>query len=615
MLNPRLGRASRAGLTLTLSLLLAACGGDTLSPPDVPQNPITESRAGTQDHVVLASPVDGVDISFEVFEPDQLVAGETYPLVLQGHGYGGARQTTRSGFIARLTEAGYYVISIDQRGFGQSGGSVRVMGPDTEGQDLIAILDWAEQLPGLRRRGDGSMMVGSFGGSYGGMYQFLLAGADPAQRLRVIAPDITPHDLVYALNPHDVIKSGWVLALVAGGEASGLTTLLGALGNLPSGDIPALLNAVSPTLTNQDTAIVETLVQGAVTNVFPEPGRNYFNYHSVRYFCDGAPAGPQDFILAQPDPLNVPPRPFARIDALITQGFRDTLFNFNDGAGNYACLKARGGDVRLLTHQTGHLLPVALPEGVETALDPFYAALTIPAFQDAGGSRSCGSINLDDAMFAWFEEKLQGKGGRVAAALPTGRNVCMSLAEGDAVTVRDVKHGGTTFPIDDSTPQFNSVLGIVGSLLGSSIRELLLADQVLMTVPEEGAVLAGIPTAEISLSPVGGLGLESCPTPLALGACDPILFLGLGQRLPGEARWDLIDDQLTPVRGFGTHSLDLTGIAERLAPGAELGLLTYGFHAQYPITWSRDLILPAVTLGGTVSLPLLTPAEIVQDGV
>ena len=600
-------------LSCATAWLLAACGSS--DPLGETRVPITESRAGEQAHVVLESPVDGVDISFELFEPDQLVAGETYPLVLQGHGYGGARQTERSGFIARLTEAGYYVISIDQRGFGASGGSVRVMGPDTEGQDLVTILDWAEQLPGLRRRPNGAMMVGSYGGSYGGMYQFLLAGTDPKQRLRVIAPDITPHDLVYALNPNDVIKSGWALVLVAGGEASGVTSLVDALGSLPSGDVGALLNALSPTLTNQDTAIVETLVQGTLTNVFPEAGRNFFGYHSVRYFCDGEAAGPQNFIFGQPDPLNVPPRPFARIDALITQGFRDTLFNFNDGALNYACLKARGGDVRLLTHQTGHLLPVALPEGVQTALDPFYAALTVPAFQDAGGSRSCGSVNLDDAMFAWFEEKLQGKAGAVGAALPTGDAVCMSLAEGDAITTRSVKRGGTPFTIDDSTPQFNSVLGVVGSLLGSGLRDLLLADQVLMTVPEEGAVLAGIPTAEITLSPVGGLGLETCPTPLALGACDPILFLGLGQRLPGEARWDLIDDQLTPVRGFGSHSLDMTGVGERLVPGAELGLLVYGFHAQFPVTWSRDVVLPALTLGGSLALPLLTDQEIVQDGV
>jgi ABC-2 type transport system ATP-binding protein len=597
----------RIGAAVFLLLGLGACGssgfgGDAgLGGNSPPRVPITESRAGTQQHVVLSSPVDGVDVSFEVFEPDQLVAGQSYPLVLEGHGYGGARQTARAGFIARLTEAGYYVISIDQRGFGASGGTVRVMGPDTEGQDLVAILDWAEELPGLKRRGNGEMMVGSYGGSYGGMYQLLLAGTDPRQRLRVMAPDITPHNLVYALNPQDVIKSGWALALVAGGEASALTSLVG--GTLPAG------------LTNQDTAIVETLLQGALSNVFPEPGKAFFDYHSVSYFCRGEAAAEQNFLLASPDPRNVPPRPFAPVDVLVTQGFLDTLFNFNDGLNNFECLKARGGDVRLLTHQSGHILPVGVPPAVENALDPFYAALTLPGFQDAGGSRSCGSLNLNDVQFAWFEEKLQGKAGAVDAALPIGDKPCISLAEGDAIAVNAVRRGGPSFAINDSVPQFNSVLGVVGSLLGTQARELMVANQTLMTVPDTGAILAGLPLLDITLAPVGGLGLDSCPTPLALGACDPILFIGLGRRMAGDARWDLIDDQITPVRGFGAHQIEMNGIAERLAPGEEIGLLVFGFHAQFPISWSRDLVLPAMGLSGSVQLPLLQASDIVAEGL
>src|SRR3546814_3335435 len=57
-----------------------------------------------------------------VFEPTHLVVGKSYPLVLQGHGYGGSRETTApdGSFIKRLNDAGYYVISIDERGFGRS---------------------------------------------------------------------------------------------------------------------------------------------------------------------------------------------------------------------------------------------------------------------------------------------------------------------------------------------------------------------------------------------------------------------------------------------------------------------------------------------------------------
>src|SRR3546814_5777337 len=81
------------------------------------------------------------------------------------------------------------------------------MDPEYEGQDLSAVLDWAENLEGLRRRNNGEMMVGSYGGSYGGMYQVLLYAVDPKHRLRVLAPDITPHDLTYSLDPNGVVKS------------------------------------------------------------------------------------------------------------------------------------------------------------------------------------------------------------------------------------------------------------------------------------------------------------------------------------------------------------------------------------------------------------------------
>lgn len=603
----------------TLLLALAGCNSD--GGPALPVSgsvssgstvtPIAASREGTVYRQEVVSEKTGDTTVIQVMEPTRLEQGKTYPLVLHGHGYGGTRDATPSGFQQRLRDAGYYVISIDERGFGESSGTVRVMSPDYEGQNLIAVLDWAEGLEGLRRDDSGRMVVGSYSGSYGGMYQFLLAGADPKQRLRVIAPDITPHDLTYSLNSNNVIKSGYVLVLAAGGEAGGIQGALSA----PSAATPMNL---APT---QDAAIFETLISGALTNSIPEAGINFFKYHSVAYFCEGQPAGEQPFLFASPDPREVPPRPFAKIDALITQGFRDTLFNFNDGLGNYECLKARGGDVRLLTHQSGHILPVSLtsvpgPDGtLEDALDPFYAALTLPNFQDAGGTRSCGTLALDEVQFAWFEEKLQGKSGAMDAALPSKSDVCLSLAEGDAITMHEVKKGGQSFEIDGSTPQLNSALGVLGAALGNGAREALLATQPLYTAPAGGAIIAGLPTMTLKLEGLSGLEQPTCALPLNIGACDPILLLGIGHRKAGTERWDLIDDQLTPVRGFGEHVGVMSGIAERLAEGDQLALLVYGFHAQYPVTWSRDLFVPALNVSGSVALPLLQPTEITGQGL
>jgi len=605
----------RAALALFGLALLAACGSSSSTNAAAARVPVTESRDGTIYRQDIHVEKTGDTMVVQVFEPARLEKGQRYPLVLHGHGYGGTRETTaeEGSFIRRLTEAGYYVISIDQRGFGQSSGTVRVMSPDFEGQNLIAVLDWAENLPGLARRKDGKMLVGSYGSSYGGMYQVLLYAVDPEHRLRVLAPDITPHDLTYSLNPHGVVKSGWGLALVAGGELS-VTQILEPTN--PLGTVQALLQQVAEGGTREDTAIVEILAMAGLTNNFTEAGNNFMKYHSVAYFCEGQPAGPQQFLLAQPDPLQVAPDLPPPADVLVTQGFRDTLFNFNDGLHNYECLKALGGDVRLLTHQSGHILPLSLGTiGLEKPLDPFYQALTFPGLGDPGGTRSCGTLNLDDVLFAWFERKLMNRGS-LDDALSTGNNVCLSLAEGDAIETRTVQRGGTPFEIASATPQLNSLLGVVGSLLGNGVRDtVLLSNQSLYTVPAGGAVLAGVPTLHITMDGLTGVEQENCATTLVQLGCDPILFFAIGHRPAGQTRWDIIDDQITPVRGFGTHEIEMNGIAERLAEGDELALLIYAFHAQFPITWSRDLLVPALKLSGTVELPLLEPSTIVRDGV
>lgn len=586
-----------------------------------PTVPLTETRAGKIYRQEIPVAATGDTMVVQVFEPTQLVAGQTYPLVLQGHGYGGSRETTApdDSFIKRLIDAGYYVISIDERGFGESSGQVRVMDPEYEGQDLIAMLDWAENLPGLRRRANGQMMVGSYGGSYGGMYQVLLYSVDPLHRLRVMAPDITPHDLTYSLDPHNVVKSGWGLALIGGGELP----LLGVVtGGNPLDLVTGLVDLLERANTRQDPAILEILLNAGLSNNFPVYGLSFMKYHSFAYFCDGQPAGSQaGFLIGRPDALSVPPTLPPPADVMLTQGFRDTLFNFNDGYNNYQCFKRIAatnqdgngfGDVRLLTHQSGHILPLSVgTAGLEDPLDPFYAALTLPGFQDAGGKRACGSINLNDAQFAWFQEKLNGVAGAIDKVITTGDDVCLSLADDDAIGVEQVKVGGQSFAIDDSTPQLNSLLGLVGSLLGNAVRDnVLLADQLLYTVPESGGVIAGIPTLDLTMAGLTGAEQAMCTTDLVQIACDPILFLAIGHRPTGQTRWDIIDDQITPVRGFGEHKYNMNGIAERLQPGEQVALLIYAFNLQYPVTWSRDVLVPAMQISGSVQLPLLGPEDI-----
>ncbi len=189
-------------LALPVIAALSGCGNSANS--TIPADAL--ARAGRSTDVILSSNVDGVDVAFTVHEPTTFVPGAKYPLILEGHGYGGSRisaaerpATGNTGTMGRLLDAGYGVISVDQRGHGQSGGTIRILEPEHEGQDLLQILDWAEaQLPWLAYR-DGNLLLGAIGGSYGGGYQHLIYAIDPEHRLDAIAPEITWHDLRYSL--------------------------------------------------------------------------------------------------------------------------------------------------------------------------------------------------------------------------------------------------------------------------------------------------------------------------------------------------------------------------------------------------------------------------------
>lgn len=581
-------------LTLTLAVLfLPACSDSSSNPSESGGEPGGGVAAAENRRIEIPSPVDG-SIVFQLFTPAVVEAGQRYPLVLHSHGFGGSRQTAPTGLIGTLVDNGYYVISIDQRGFGESTGPVRVMDPDAEGRDLVAILDWAETaLPQLQRDASGRMMVGSYGSSYGGGYQLLLQAVDPKARLRALVPDITWHDLTESLNPGGAIKSGWALVLVAGGEA-------GSQGDL-------------------DNVIRETLVRGLSSNNFPTPGLDFFRYHSPRYFCDGQAIPEIAFAQGTEIPMTPPIAPPAA-DILLWQGFPDTLFNVTEAFDNLRCLRARGGDVRLLTHQSGHVLPLSV-ESLSADLDNVLAALSgavvVPEFQGPAGANACGGIGREAATLAWFEAKLKGRDAALQQVIPIGDAICLSLADDDAVAVRDIPVGGGDFPVEASTPAFSGLLGVVTSVLGPNLPGGIQAIP-LQTIGDEGAVLAGQPTMQLTLSPViEALAQPECLSAFLPLACDPIVYVGLGYQRDG--RWQLIDDQLKPLRGFGTHGSAqaperLVAVAERLQPGDTVGLLVYGFHPQYLGTFSRDVLVPALTLSGRVQLPLLSPEQIVAEG-
>ncbi|MBJ7275395.1 hypothetical protein JHC43_02850 [Marinobacter salarius] len=558
---------------------------------------------GGNSYPVKLTSASGETIAFQVLEPlGEIACGEGHPLVLHGHGFGGSRTT--EGF-QNYREAGFVVISIDQRGFGESTGTVRVMDPEFEGEDLIQILDWAEaNLDYLRYRDEPelpddlnpNLVAGAIGGSYGGGYQILIHGQDPRRRLDALVPDITWYDLRYSLNPGNVIKTGWDLVLVAGGEAGSTGQGNGGL----------------------DPIIRETLARGATLNRFPEAGLDFIYYHSPAYRCTGEPV----FVADDPDLLNyqidppaydVAPTPFAEVDVLLTQGMRDTLFNFNEAWRNFECLKASGGDVRLLTHQTGHILPAEAPDEAQPAeyVDPTADLLELPGFQAAGGQFSCGDISVSDATLNWLEHHLLGR--PLASYFDgTDSEVCLSLDDGESISVPmeafpapDLSGGELQgeFMVERAVA---TVAPVASGYEAAATATQPPAALVLGQAGANGATLGGIPTARLTVSDLAGRAdCEVELDPYAPG-CDPIVFIGLGKRGVGESRWQLIDDQIKPVRGLKNQEvIELVGIGEALASGDELAMLVYGFNPQFPASWSRDALVPFVNLEGTVQLPVL----------
>ncbi len=589
--------------------------------------------AANRHYQVVLPSASGENISFEVFEPAVLDCGTralgAHPLILHSHGLGGARVSDpaasdySSNALDLLVAAGYPVISIDQRGFGDSSGTVRVMDPDVEGLDLLQILDWAEEnldylawrneatgelaarpTPAVSVPGGVNLLSGAVGSSYGGGYQLLIHGVDEKQRMDAMVPDITWHYLPFSLNPGDVVKSGWSLLLVGGGEAGSYQ--------------PGFENQESPLARGLDPFVKETLLRGIATNEFPRDALDWFAYHSPRYWCELNDQATMPYSFAASELNNNISSEFNEapgsnsysghpgVDILLTQGIRDTLFNFNDAWWNFQCLSERasgtGHEVRMLTHESGHIIPNFVGETPE----PIY-------FQALGGNFACGDRTQRSATIDWFNAKLRGE---PAADDLSGENeICVSLADDDAVNIPLTQFKARRAESDTtavSFSEFNNVaLTNVPNGVAAQAAHVLAQDVSvfpLLTVSDaNGLLIAGIPQMDITVSTPQMLNDAACElggVPTIRSGCDSILFVGLAVR-NGGGDWRLVDDQIMPVRGLGSHAdIDLVGVAERLAVGDELGLWVSGYHPQYLESYSRDLTIPLVNIAANVRLPL-----------
>ena len=537
---------TRLALILAAAVLSSGCGNS--GPPG---GPAGERIPASAEDVFIDSPVPDnasgaptTAIAATVYLPER-AAGETVPLILHSHGWGGDRVTEAdtqgefdtSGFysvaidsqVGRFWQDGYAVISFDERGFHDSGGAIRVMDPEFETRDAIAVLDWAEANLPLARSADGNPLVGAIGGSYGGGFQLLLAAFD--DRLDAITPSATWYHLPDSLAPNGVIKKLWDFGLCFSAVAAGDRTFSDdlTLACQQAGFDPSIrfTEELDPAI----LAFLGAHGMGAMQARHEDPA----------------------------DPFTMRP-----IDTLLTQGQRDLLFPLNDALANYRFLSSLGGDVRLITHQHGHY--IGPPLDAQAPL----------------GAMACGELDTLEAKHAWFAEKLKGETGAAAAIPP----VCIGLDDDRGIALATVPRAASaarvTLPDTLVSADQNNYGGNPPTFVPLSAP-----------VSGNGSVLAGLPVANLTVTPV-------VPT------AQVVAFVGIGVQSVGDSAPRLLDDQVTVLRNGEHLDFELTGIGEALADGDTLGVLLYGDHDAFNTAAHNNWLANNYRISGSVDLPIVT---------
>lgn len=302
-------------------------------------------------------------IWISVYRPAGATADTPVPVILHSHGWGGSRTSSNGAFRKEL-DRGFAVVSIDQRGFGQSGGKANVEDPDLEGRDVIAVIDHVASLDWVAKDRPNDPVLFAMGGSYGGGYQYIGALTELRDtgrtRFNALAPEITWFNLSESLAPQKVVRSAWASLLYAAGAAN-------------------IVEYVHP-----------AFAWGLSTGQWPD-GTNPAVHNLDEEFFTHGPSG----FVAEGIRLDIP--------TLVYQGASDNLFNLNEGIHNFQQTltpKARKRSM-FVSFNGGHALPNAAPQGYATA-----------------GDACSGEGGFSELRLRFFESILAGEGIRSISKTP-----------------------------------------------------------------------------------------------------------------------------------------------------------------------------------------------------
>ncbi len=387
-----------------LTGLLPATATATASTPTASASTVSEAavssavaaRVTRTDGCLLSKPEPGstapVKICWSVFKPGRASARTPVPMLMHSHGWGGSR-TTDPQELREYLDAGYGVLSFDQRGFGESGGQAHVEDPRFEGVDVRKLVDLISRLRWVQQDGPRDPRLGAVGGSYGGGYQFL--GAFEELRLRgkpvfdALAPEITWNSLKGSLAPRNVARTEWAAALSAAA--------------LPTDALP--------------TGVYQALLEAAATGQWPD-GSGPTGQDLDAFFERNGPS----WHVSQGRRLDIP--------VLFGQGTTDGLFPLEQGLTNWRTAitaKARRQSI-FVGYNGGHVLPQLLPQGINVTSDPCSRRL-------AGGDFRQLSIRFFDEQLKGRRTGLKGY-GRIHLATPASR--CTTVDSPAATATRTI---------------------------------------------------------------------------------------------------------------------------------------------------------------------------------
>jgi predicted acyl esterase len=305
-----------------------------------------------EDDIIIES-FDGEPILATLMLPSGASAQTPVPAVLRTHGWGGERERTPAGIVARLLDEGYAVLTWDSRGFGDSGGEANIGSPNFEVKDAQALIDYLDSRPEILEDESG-IALGWTGGSNAAGVQFNTAAVE--DRIDAIVPEISWGNLVQDLNPNGVYKQGWGELLYNAGLAGASQDGLDSPAGPQTGDYAPEIHQAYQEQKRDGTISKDT--------------RRFFAHKSTV-------------------------RRSGKIEAptLIIQGSVDTLFPLEDAFRNYRNLVNAGTEVKLMTYCAGHTLGCSYPGGAS-------------GYPDGAGDKA---PIFEDRIVAWLDRHVKGE--------------------------------------------------------------------------------------------------------------------------------------------------------------------------------------------------------------